>query len=105
MCCLTNWKGALSSAALDAPTNLQIVSQTEQSITVQWTNSKANVSSYLLKYSPISGDGHGEELFPRQPGYSTKATLTGAWKTDRIPKHIIALFIFSNMRGRAEAWN
>ncbi|XP_056875256.1 tenascin isoform X3 [Takifugu flavidus] len=65
------------STALDAPTNLQIVSQTDQSITVQWTNSKANVSSYLVKYSPISGESHGEELFPRQPGHATKATLTG----------------------------
>lgn len=91
MCCLTNWKGTFSSAALDAPTNLQIVSQTDQSITVQWTNSKANISSYLVKYSPISGDGHGEERFPHQPGYSTKATLTGVWKTARIQKDIIAV--------------
>lgn len=73
-----NRKSAFCRAAIDAPTNLQIVSQTDQSITVQWTNSKANVSSYLVKYSPISGESHSEELFPRQPGHATKATLTGA---------------------------
>lgn len=100
MCCRSNWKGTLSPAALDAPTNLQIVSQTDQSITVQWTNSKANVSGYLVKYSPLSGDGHGEELFPRQPGYSTKATLTGVWKRARIQEHIIAVFILSDIRGQ-----
>ncbi|XP_038589924.1 tenascin isoform X3 [Micropterus salmoides] len=62
---------------LDAPTDLQAVSQTDDSITLEWTNSKADVGSYRVKYSPISGATHGEELLPRGPGDTTKATITG----------------------------
>uniref|UniRef100_A0A1A8JWT4 Tenascin C n=1 Tax=Nothobranchius kuhntae TaxID=321403 RepID=A0A1A8JWT4_NOTKU len=62
---------------LDAPTGLQAVSQTEDSITLEWTNSQANASSYRVKYSPISGATHGEEVFPRGPGHTTQATITG----------------------------
>ncbi|XP_022595585.1 tenascin-like isoform X2 [Seriola dumerili] len=65
------------STALDAPKNLQTVSQTDNSITVEWTNSQADVGSYRVKYSPISGASHGEEVFPRGPGDTTKATITG----------------------------
>ncbi|XP_070780334.1 tenascin-like isoform X2 [Enoplosus armatus] len=65
------------TTALDAPTNLQAVSQTDDSIALEWTNSKAGVGSYRVKYSPISGATHGEELFPRGPGDTTKATITG----------------------------
>ncbi|XP_023276983.1 tenascin-like isoform X6 [Seriola lalandi dorsalis] len=65
------------STALDAPKNLQTVSQTNNSITVEWTNSQADVGSYRVKYSPISGASHGEEVFPRGPGDTTKATITG----------------------------
>uniref|UniRef100_A0A8C6L0B0 Tenascin C n=1 Tax=Nothobranchius furzeri TaxID=105023 RepID=A0A8C6L0B0_NOTFU len=62
---------------LDAPTGLQAVSQTEDSITLEWTNSQANASGYRVKYSPISGATHGEEVFPRGPGHTTQATITG----------------------------
>lgn len=65
------------TVALDAPTDLQAVSQTDHSISLEWTNSRADVGSYRVKYSPISGATHGEELFPRGPGDNTKATLTG----------------------------
>ncbi|XP_033502701.2 tenascin isoform X4 [Epinephelus lanceolatus] len=65
------------TTALDAPTNLQAVSQTDNSITLEWTNSQADVSSYRVKYSPISGATHGEEVFPRGPGDTTEATITG----------------------------
>ncbi|XP_037608763.1 tenascin isoform X4 [Sebastes umbrosus] len=65
------------TTALDAPTGLQAVSQTDDSITLEWTNSQADVGNYLVKYSPISGATHGEELFPRGPGDTTKATITG----------------------------
>ncbi|KAF1377796.1 hypothetical protein PFLUV_G00204460 [Perca fluviatilis] len=68
---------AIFTTALDAPTDLQAVSQTDNSITLEWTNSQADVGSYLVKYSPISGATHGEELFPRGPGDTTKATITG----------------------------
>ncbi|TKS84912.1 Tenascin [Collichthys lucidus] len=65
------------TTALDAPTDLQAMSQTDDSITLEWTNSQADVQSYLVKYSPISGATHGEELVPRGPGVSTTATITG----------------------------
>ncbi|XP_031173491.1 tenascin isoform X3 [Sander lucioperca] len=68
---------ATFTTALDAPTDLQAVSQTDDSVTLEWTNSQADVGSYLVKYSPISGATHGEELFPRGPGDTTKATITG----------------------------
>ncbi|KAM3874145.1 tenascin-like [Diretmus argenteus] len=62
---------------LDAPRVLQSLSQTDDSITLEWSNSLADVGSYRVKYSPISGDSHGEELFPRGPGDTTQATITG----------------------------
>ncbi|XP_018549768.1 tenascin isoform X4 [Lates calcarifer] len=65
------------TTALDAPKNLQAMSQTDNSITLQWTNSQADVGSYRVKYSPISGATHGEEVFPQGPGDTTQATITG----------------------------
>ncbi|XP_026212412.1 tenascin isoform X2 [Anabas testudineus] len=65
------------TTALDAPKNLQAVTQTDNSITLEWTNSEADVSSYRVKYTPISGASHGEEVFPRGPGDTSKATITG----------------------------
>lgn len=67
----------LFMSALDAPKNLQAVTQTDTSITLEWTNSEADVSSYRVKYSPLSGATHGEEVFPRGPGDTSKATVTG----------------------------
>ncbi|XP_075885598.1 tenascin-like isoform X3 [Nelusetta ayraudi] len=66
-----------TGVSLDAPMNLQAVSQTDSSITLQWTNSRATVGSYRVKYSPFSGASHGEELFPQGLEGTTKATLTG----------------------------
>lgn len=73
----------LFTVALDAPTDLQAVSQTDHSITLEWINSQADVGSYRVKYSPISGATHGEELFPQGPGDTTKATLTGTGHRDK----------------------
>lgn len=70
------------TAALDAPMGLQAVSQTDDSITLEWTNSQADVGSYRVKYSPISGAIHGEELFPRGQGHTTRATITGKSQRD-----------------------
>ncbi|XP_063746206.1 tenascin-like isoform X1 [Eleginops maclovinus] len=67
---------ATFTTALDAPKHLKAVSQTDDSITLQWTNSQADVGNFLVKYTPLSGDTHGEELFPRGPGDTTKATIT-----------------------------
>ncbi|XP_055369206.1 tenascin isoform X6 [Betta splendens] len=65
------------TTGLDAPKHLQAVSQTDSSITLEWTNSKADVGSYRVKYSPISGAAHGEEVFPQGAGDTSKATITG----------------------------
>uniref|UniRef100_H2LBK4 Tenascin C n=1 Tax=Oryzias latipes TaxID=8090 RepID=H2LBK4_ORYLA len=65
------------TTALDAPTGLQAVSQTDNSVTLEWTNSQADVGSYRVKYSPISGAAHGEEVVPRGSGLTTQATITG----------------------------
>ncbi|KAL6096567.1 tnc [Pungitius sinensis] len=68
---------ATFTTALDPPVGLRAVSQTEDSVTLEWTNSRADAGGYLVKYSPISGATHGEELFPRGPGQTTRATITG----------------------------
>ncbi|XP_077398817.1 tenascin-like isoform X3 [Vanacampus margaritifer] len=64
------------TTALDAPRELLAVLQTEESITLMWRNSLADVDSYRVKYSPLSGAAHGEEVFPRGSGQSTTATIT-----------------------------
>ncbi|XP_008303358.1 tenascin isoform X1 [Stegastes partitus] len=68
---------ATFTTALDPPADLQALSQTDSSITLEWTNSQAAVGTYRVKYSPISGATHGEEVFPRGPGRTTQATITG----------------------------
>uniref|UniRef100_A0A3Q2XT80 Tenascin C n=1 Tax=Hippocampus comes TaxID=109280 RepID=A0A3Q2XT80_HIPCM len=68
---------ATFTTALDAPRELLAVRQTEDSITLMWRNTLADVDSYRVKYSPLSGAAHGEEVFPRGPGQSTTATITG----------------------------
>ncbi|XP_064828505.1 tenascin-like isoform X1 [Oncorhynchus masou masou] len=62
---------------LDAPKDLKPLGQTDDSVTLKWINSRADVDSYRVKYSPISGGSHGEEVFSRGPGDSTQATITG----------------------------
>uniref|UniRef100_A0A8C8D978 Zmp:0000000846 n=1 Tax=Oncorhynchus tshawytscha TaxID=74940 RepID=A0A8C8D978_ONCTS len=62
---------------LDAPKDLKPLGQTDDSVTLEWINSRADVDSYRVKYSPISGGSHGEEVFSRGSGDSTQATITG----------------------------
>ncbi|KAL2092310.1 hypothetical protein ACEWY4_012108 [Coilia grayii] len=62
---------------LDAPTDLQAVGQTDDSITLEWRNSRAKVLSYRVKYGPLSGGEHGETVFPAGSQGSTLAKLTG----------------------------
>ncbi|XP_064799006.1 tenascin isoform X4 [Oncorhynchus masou masou] len=62
---------------LDAPKDLQPLGQTDNSVTLEWRNNRADVDSYRVKYSPISGGSHGEEVFPRGSGGNTQATITG----------------------------
>uniref|UniRef100_A0A3Q2D8W1 Tenascin Cb n=1 Tax=Cyprinodon variegatus TaxID=28743 RepID=A0A3Q2D8W1_CYPVA len=62
---------------LDAPRDLQTVDITDESITVEWRNSRAEVDQYRIKYGPLSGGDHGELLFLPGPKDSTQAKITG----------------------------
>ncbi|XP_025915489.1 tenascin [Apteryx rowi] len=62
---------------LDAPKNLKRVSQTDNSITLEWKNSHANIDSYRIKFAPISGGDHAEITVPKGNQATTKTTLTG----------------------------
>ncbi|NXI85995.1 TENA protein, partial [Rhipidura dahli] len=62
---------------LDAPRNLKRVSQTDNSITLEWKNSHANVDNYRIKFAPISGGDHVEVTVPKGSQATTRATLTG----------------------------
>ncbi|KAL4609376.1 tenascin-like isoform X1 [Arapaima gigas] len=62
---------------LDTPKDLKKVGQTDRSITLEWTNSKADVDKYRVKYGPISGGPHTEMLLPSGPGKTTTGTITG----------------------------
>ncbi|XP_043386012.1 tenascin isoform X4 [Chelonia mydas] len=62
---------------LDAPKNLKHLSQTDNSITLEWKNSQASIDNYRIKFAPISGGDHAEITVPRSNQATTKATLTG----------------------------
>ncbi|XP_076586344.1 tenascin isoform X4 [Chaetodon auriga] len=62
---------------LDAPRDLQIVELTDESITLEWKNSQAQVDNYRIKYGPLSGGEHGELLFPPGSKDSTQAKISG----------------------------
>uniref|UniRef100_A0A672YZE1 Tenascin-like n=1 Tax=Sphaeramia orbicularis TaxID=375764 RepID=A0A672YZE1_9TELE len=62
---------------LDAPRDLQTVDVTDETITLEWKNSQAQVDNYRIKYGPLSGGDHGELLFPPGPKDTTRAKITG----------------------------
>ncbi|XP_071757064.1 tenascin [Centroberyx gerrardi] len=62
---------------LDAPRDLQTVELTDESITLEWKNSKAQVDNYRIKSGPLSGGDHRELLFPPGPRGTTQAKITG----------------------------
>ncbi|XP_038560222.1 tenascin isoform X2 [Micropterus salmoides] len=62
---------------LDAPRDLQMVELTDESITLEWKNSHAQVDNYRIKYGPLSGGEHGELLFHPGPKDTTQAKITG----------------------------
>ncbi|XP_067295005.1 tenascin [Pseudorasbora parva] len=62
---------------LDAPKHLKAVEQTDESITLEWKNSRANVLNYRVKYGPLSGGEHGELVFSSGPRDTTQAKITG----------------------------
>lgn len=53
------------------------MSQTDNSITLEWKNSHANVDNYRIKFAPISGGDHVEITVPKGSQATTRATLTG----------------------------
>ncbi|XP_028349397.1 tenascin isoform X2 [Physeter macrocephalus] len=65
------------TTGLDAPRNLRRISQTDNSITLEWRNVKAAADSYRIKYAPISGGDHAEVEVPRRQQTTTRTTLTG----------------------------
>uniref|UniRef100_A0A673K3N5 Tenascin-like n=1 Tax=Sinocyclocheilus rhinocerous TaxID=307959 RepID=A0A673K3N5_9TELE len=65
------------TTGLDAPTDLKAVDQTDSSITLEWKNSRSSIDGYRIKYGPIAGGAHGEDMFPRRAGDTTWATITG----------------------------
>ncbi|XP_023366265.1 tenascin isoform X1 [Otolemur garnettii] len=65
------------TTGLDAPRNLRRVSQTDNSITLEWRNGKATIDNYRIKYAPISGGDHAEVEVPKSQQATTKTTLTG----------------------------
>ncbi|XP_074067843.1 tenascin isoform X3 [Macrotis lagotis] len=82
---LISRRGAMSSnpaketfvTGLDAPRNLKRISQTDNSITLEWKNGKANIDNYRIKFAPISGGDHAEVEVPKSKQATTKTTLKG----------------------------
>lgn len=72
---------------LDAPRDLQTVELTDESITLEWRNSQAQVDNYRIKYGPLSGGEHGELLFPPGPKDTTQAKITGTATESHIRTH------------------
>ncbi|KAJ8339423.1 hypothetical protein SKAU_G00362090 [Synaphobranchus kaupii] len=62
---------------LDAPTDLEVVEETDETVTLEWQNSKAAVESYQVKYSTLTGAQHGVMHFLPSAGDITLATITG----------------------------
>ncbi|XP_061622366.1 tenascin isoform X3 [Phyllopteryx taeniolatus] len=62
---------------LDAPRDLQKLELTDESITLEWKNSQAQVDNYRIKYGPLSGGEHRELLFPAGPKETTQAKIIG----------------------------
>nr|AAI63556.1 Tnc protein [Danio rerio] len=62
---------------LDSPKHLKAIEQTDESITLEWRNSRANVLNYRVKYGPLSGGEHGELVFPSGLQDTTQAKITG----------------------------
>ncbi|MGH0150328.1 UNVERIFIED_CONTAM: hypothetical protein FKN15_035742 [Acipenser sinensis] len=76
-----NWNESDSVSAeftteIDAPKNLQVVSKSSGTLELEWDNSKAEVESYKVVYSTLSGDQYHEVIVPRNDGLTTRATLT-----------------------------
>ncbi|XP_072421611.1 tenascin isoform X12 [Chiloscyllium punctatum] len=60
---------------LDAPKNLRNESQTDDSITLVWENTRATVDNYKVKYSPLAGGEHKEITVERSNQPTTKIKI------------------------------
>lgn len=85
---------------LDAPRDLQTVELTDESITLEWKNSHAQVDNYRIKYGPLSGGEHGELLFPRGPKDTTQAKITGTATKSHTHKNTPSLTLALSVQGR-----
>uniref|UniRef100_A0AAR2J480 Tenascin C n=1 Tax=Pygocentrus nattereri TaxID=42514 RepID=A0AAR2J480_PYGNA len=85
------------TTGLDAPREVHTVGQTDDSITVEWKNSRASVDGYRIKYGPVVGGSHGEDIIPRRLGNTTQATLTGEYHAVLKIKPILYTSILWNL--------
>ncbi|XP_041050032.1 tenascin isoform X3 [Carcharodon carcharias] len=61
---------------LDAPKNLRNESQTDDSITLEWKNTRAAADNYKVKYSPLAGGEHKEITVKRSNQATTKIKIS-----------------------------
>ncbi|XP_048414881.1 tenascin isoform X3 [Stegostoma tigrinum] len=61
---------------LDAPKNLRNESQTDESITLEWENTRAAADNYKVKYSPLAGGEHRELTVKRSNQSTTKIKIS-----------------------------
>ncbi|XP_001373512.1 tenascin-R isoform X1 [Monodelphis domestica] len=61
---------------IDAPKNLRVGSRSATSLDLEWDNSEAEVQEYKVVYSTLAGEQYHELVAPKNPGPTTRATLT-----------------------------
>ncbi|KAM9326272.1 tenascin-R [Gastrophryne carolinensis] len=61
---------------LDAPKNLRMMGRASSTLELEWDNCDAEGDGYLVVFSTLAGDLYHELRVPRNPGLTTKATLT-----------------------------
>uniref|UniRef100_UPI00398F033B tenascin-like isoform X7 n=1 Tax=Pristiophorus japonicus TaxID=55135 RepID=UPI00398F033B len=61
---------------LDAPKNLRNMSQTDESITLEWKNTRAVADNYKVKYSPLAGGEHKEITVERSTQPTTHIKIS-----------------------------
>ncbi|KAJ8395853.1 hypothetical protein AAFF_G00027360 [Aldrovandia affinis] len=62
---------------LDPPKDLQVVDHTDETVTLEWKNSKAAIKNYQVKFNTLSGTGHGVMHFLPSASDTTLGTITG----------------------------
>ncbi|XP_055515946.1 tenascin isoform X8 [Leucoraja erinacea] len=67
--------GSTFTTDLDAPKHLRNISQTEDSITLEWENTKAAAREYKVKFSPLAGGVHMETTVQRSTEPTTMVKI------------------------------